>query len=480
MEHVHFVGIGGSGLSAIARIALERGMTVSGSDRQQSAMTDALRATGAHVFIGHQAENIKGATLLVRSSAIPETNVEVQAAINKNVPVMKRDEYLDRMLNDNRVIAVAGTHGKTTTTSMISWTLTSMGQDPSYIIGGISLNLEKNAYSGKGPSFVIEADEYDRMFLGLTPEIAVVTNVEHDHPDCYPTPEDFYQAFRDFVHRLKPWGFLLACIDDEGARRLMGDARAVRLQVRSYGMKHWINYDGPDYAARKLVPNDLGGYTFEAVRLSGERSPRIVPVVLQVPGRHNVSNALATLGVVDLLGLSLEDGAGALSQFRGVGRRFDVRGEVGGITVIDDYAHHPSEIRATLSAARARYRGRVIWAVWQPHTYSRSRTLLNEFAISFPDADHVIVTEVYAAREEPPQDGFSSQQIVPALRHPDAQLATGLEQAVKLLLAGLRQGDVVLVLSAGDADQISRNLLKSLGKPDTGLAETGSRSEKHV
>jgi UDP-N-acetylmuramate--alanine ligase len=308
-----------------------------------------------------------------------------------------------------------------------------------------------------------------------------VTNVEHDHPDYYPTPEDFYLAFRDFVYRLKPWGFLLACIDDEGARRLLTEARTIGCQVRSYGMNHWLNHDGPDYAGRKLVPNEFGGYSFEAVRLSGVRAPRILRVALQVPGRHNVSNALAALGVIDLLGLSLDEAALALNQYRGVGRRFEVRGEVNGITVIDDYAHHPSEIRATLAAARSRYRSRPLWAVWQPHTYSRSRALLHDFAMSFADAEHVIVTEVYAAREDPPEDGFSSRQIVEAFHHPDVQLAIELTQAVDLLVERLNPGDVVLVLSAGDADQISRSLLQRLGHRGEDFVEPSSpRSKKHV
>ena len=480
MEHVHFIGIGGTGLSAIARILLERGVVVSGSDRQASTTTSALQAAGARVFIGHRAENIAGADTVVRSSAVPDSNVEVLAAVGKGVPVVKRDDFVGRMLQGSEVVAVAGTHGKTTTTAMISWTLSTLGLDPSFIIGGVSSNLGTNAHSGKGSAFVVEADEYDRMFLGLSPHIAVVTNVEHDHPDCYPTPDDFYLAFRDFIQRIEPDGILLGCIDDAGARRLLMDARELGKQVRSYGMNHWLDHDGPDYAGRGLRPNDQGGYSFEAVLMTGDRSPGIVRVALQVPGRHNVSNALAVLGVVDLLGLPLNDAATALGQYRGVGRRFEVRGVVKGITVVDDYAHHPSEIRATLAAARARYHGSAIWAVWQPHTYSRTRTLLDQFAAAFNDAEHVIVTEVYAARENPPEDGFSSRQIVEAIRHPDVRLATGLSQAVEILIELLQPGDVVLVMSAGDADQVSGQLLDRLGRTGgAGSEPSGSRSKEN-
>jgi UDP-N-acetylmuramate--alanine ligase len=215
--------------------------------------------------------------------------------------------------------------------------------------------------------------------------------------------------------------------------------------------------------------------------MTGDRSPGFVQVALQVPGRHNVSNALAVLGVIDLLGLPLDAAAAALSQYRGVGRRFEVRGVVNGITVVDDYAHHPSEIRATLAAARARYHGSALWAVWQPHTYSRTRTLLDQFAAAFSDAEHVIVTEVYAARENPPADGFSSRQIVEAIQHPDVSLATGLDQAVDILMKSLHSGDVVLVMSAGDADQVSRQLLERLGQSDgADMDPPGSRSSRDV
>jgi UDP-N-acetylmuramate--alanine ligase len=481
MKHVHLIGIGGSGLSAIARLLLERGWVVSGSDREASAVTEALQAAGARVYIGHHPENVRGSELVVRSSAIPLDHVEVRAALDLNIPVLKRSEFLGQILEGYKVIAVAGTHGKTTTTAMVSWVLESLNQEPSYIIGGVARNLSTNAHAGNGPLFVIEADEYDRMFLGLQPDLVVVTNVEHDHPDDYPTSNDFYQAFREFTQRLTPQGTLLGCIDDPGARRLLEDARSQDLRVRSYGLNHWLNHNGPDYAGRALEPNQQGGFNFEMVRREPVNQPPAVRVSLQVPGRHNVSNAVAALAVTDSLELPLEQAAQALSRYRGVDRRFDVRGEAAGVTVIDDYAHHPGEIRATLAAARIRFPGRPIWVVWQPHTYSRTRTFLSEFAVAFGEADHLLVTEIYAAREGLPADGFSSRQVVAAIVHPDVQLVSGFSHAVDLLMGRLHAGDVVLVLSAGDAIQISSLLFQNLDRKDKAHFESSnSRSEEHV
>lgn len=460
MTHVHLVGIGGTGLSAIALVLLESGYTVSGSDRQLSPLAMQVQARGAQVIAGHRPENVQGADLVVRSSAVPDDNVEVQAALDAGIPVLKRAEFLGRLMREVHAgtgIAIAGTHGKTTTTAMIAWMLTALGQDPSYIIGGVSTNLGKNAHAGSGSFFVIEADEYDRMFLGLRPQIAVVTNVEHDHPDCYPTPADFRRAFLDFVDRLSPDGTLLACADDPGADWLLEKAAARGIRCLAYGL------DREEYAylARDLKPENSGGYRFEAFcQASGTISN--VPVVLQVPGTHNVKNALAALAVADLLGLPLDAAAQALNEFRGTGRRFEVRAEVAGVVLVDDYAHHPTEIQATLSAARSRYPGRRIWAVWQPHTYSRTRALLPQFLTAFEQADHVLVTPVYAAREEAPRDGFTAAQVAEAILGCPADFVPDLEAAKEYLLANLHSGDVVLVLSAGDADQLNGLLLESL------------------
>jgi UDP-N-acetylmuramate--alanine ligase len=453
MTRIHLIGIGGTGLSAIARILLEMGTVVTGSDRAESPFTRDLALHGATVTIGHRAENIGQAEMVVRSSAIPDDNPEVVAARLAGIPVLKRSDFMGYLMQGRKGIAVAGTHGKTTTTAMIAWMLSELKQDPSFIVGGVLSNLGINARAGKGETFVIEADEYDRMFLGLQPVIEVVTNVEHDHPDCYPTPADFQAAFVDFVRLLPANGVLIACCDDPGAYSLLEAAKVLNRSTICYGLQP-TDPDGLPVKAyvRSLEPNRKGGFTFTASVLE---TP--VTVVLQVPGRHNVSNALAALAVARSLGLDLGQAALALGQFTGTGRRFEVRGEVDGVTVVDDYAHHPTEIRATLSAARSRYPSSRIWAVWQPHTYSRTRTLFEDFIHAFGDADRVLVTEVYAAREAP-QD-FSSRQLVEAMPHPSAQFIPGLQEVSHYLLSNLRPGDVLLVLSAGDADQVSTDVL---------------------
>lgn len=457
MKHVHLIGIGGSGLSAIARLLLERGWSVSGSDRHLSPLAEQLQAAGAIVYLGHHPQNVAGAELVIRSSAIPDDNPEVLAAREANIPVVKRAEFLGELMAGKYEIAIAGTHGKTTTTAMVAWVLTRLGQSPSFLIGGVSTNLGTNARAGQGDVFVIEADEYDRMFLGLSPRIAVVTNVEHDHPDCFPTPEDFQEAFLEFVDRITPDGVLLACSDDRGAARLLVDSGGKAIRTASYGLERWLGRPGPDYTTRALRLNQRGGFDFEAFFLDS----KLARVSLQVPGKHNVRNALAALAVTHLMELPWSEAAEALGEFQGTGRRFELRGAQNGVTVIDDYAHHPTEIRTTLAAARARFPGQKLWAVWQPHTYSRTQALFGEFTTAFEDADHVLVTEVFASREAN-QGNFSARQVVAAMHHPDAHFVPDLAQAGEFLLDRLQPGDVVLVLSAGDADQVSTYLLDRL------------------
>lgn len=451
MIHVHLIGIGGSGLSAIARLLLESGFSVSGSDRTQSDLAKQLAAAGATVFTGHTAENIRGADLVVRSSAIPDSNPEVTAALAAGIPVLKRADFLGQLMRGRLGIAVAGTHGKTTTTAMLAWLLVACGEDPSYIIGGVSKNLNNNAHAGRGQAFVIEADEYDRMFLGLSPQIAVVTMMEHDHPDCFPTAQEYYDAFAAFVRRLQPGGLLLTSADDPHAPALAAELPAGCRHL-SYGMS-----PSADLRASSLTRNSAGGFTFQVIDNTGEM---VMEIALEVPGEHNVRNALAAFAVARELSLDLAAAASALARFSGTGRRFDLRGEANGVVIIDDYAHHPTEIRATLAAARSRYADRRIWAVWQPHTYSRTLALLPEFKNAFGDADQVIVTAIYAAREQDP--GFSASQVVAEMPHPAARYIPALTDVRDTLLAELQPGDVVLVLSAGDADQVSTQILAAL------------------
>lgn len=450
MRHIHLIGIGGTGLSAIARLLLESGYTVSGSDRAESPLVKELRQAGVRVFIGHAEDNIFGADLIVRSSAVTEDNPEVVAARAAGIPVLKRSDFLGTITAEKRVIAIAGTHGKTTTTAMAAWVLTRLGLDPSYIIGGVSKNLGNNAHAGKGQFFVIEADEYDFMFLGLQPEQIIVTSMEHDHPDCFPTLEDYRDAFKLFIQQIKSGGLVLLCRDDAGADSLK-DTVPPACRTLSYGIESAANYHASD-----LTLNDKGGFDFTAC-FEGAALAR---VGLRVPGQHNVRNALAVTAVTHQLGFSISEAVQALEEYSGSGRRFEVLGEVNGITVIDDYAHHPTEIRATLAAARSRYPGRRIWAVWQPHTYSRTRTLLEQFSDSFGNADRVVVTEIYAARE--PQEEFSAVQVVSQMKHPSARFIPGLIETAETLLEELKPGDVLLVLSAGDADQISAHVLAGL------------------
>ncbi len=451
-QHVHFIGIGGAGLSAIARVLMEQGTVVSGSDLALSPAAEALARDGARVLIGHRAENIAGAEVVIASSAVREDNPEIQAARAAGIPVLRRAGVLGRLMEGHIGIAVAGTHGKTTTTAMIATILWEAGLDPTFIVGGTLAGRGINARAGGGPHFVIEADEYDRTFLALSPQVAVVTNVEHDHPDCYPTFVDFRAAFAEFVARIPPDGLLVACGDHPVARELGEERMAQGGAVAFYGLGRRVQW-----TARRVHPNPSGGTDFLVVRAGRP----LGEVRLRVPGRHNVLNGLAALAVTDHLGVPFPSARSALEGFRGVGRRFEIKGEVEGIVVVDDYAHHPTEIRATLAAARERFPGRPVWAVWQPHTYSRTKVLLGEFARAFDQADHVLVLPIYAAREQDTL-GVSSADVVARMAHPDVRLVGSREEAVALLGAEVRPGDVVLTLGAGDGDRVGEWLLIAL------------------
>jgi len=461
MTHVHFIGIGGSGLSAIARLLLESGYEVSGSDRALTPFAEEVRKAGASVYIGHHPRNVGQAEWVVRSSAVTDDNPEVQAAKRAGIPVYKRADFLGRLMEDKTGIAIAGTHGKTTTTAMTAWVLSELGRDPSFIVGGMMNNLGVNARAGKSKLFVIEADEYDYMFLGLKPQIAVVTSLEHDHPDLFPTFDAMHAAFEKFIALLPDDGTLIICADDPGAATLIPIAVKLGKDVVSYGMKGDMTISTPFWVqAYEAHPNERGGYNFTVTSNIQSKTSASARVSLQVPGKHNVRNAMAVLAIVGVLGLSRTKAARVLAEFTGTSRRFQLQDEINGISVIDDYAHHPTEIQATLAGARARYPERRIWAVWQPHTYSRTQTLFLEFSRSFKDADEVIVTEVYAARE--PKQDFTSAEIVSAMPHLSARYIETLPEVSKYLIENLQSGDVVIILSAGDADQISKDVVKGL------------------
>lgn len=440
---IHVVGIGGTGLSAIARVLHERGEAVSGSDQAPSDYARALEALGVPVSYGHAAASVAGARLVLVSSAVAPDNPEIVAARQAGIPIVRRQDYFAQLTAGYRTVAVAGTHGKSTTTAMIAWILTQAGRDPTFILGGVAVDLGTNARAGKGIEFIVEADEYDRAFLGLHPSVAVVTNIEHDHPDCYPTLADFQAAFEAFAGQVRD--LLITCSDDPGAATLA----PAGLRRTTYALEA-----AADWMARDLSPNGAGGTDF-AVR---RHDVGLGPVSLGLPGRHNVSNALGALAAADQLGIPFATAVEALGSFHGVGRRFEVLGEAGGVTVIDDYAHHPSEIRATLQAVRQRYPQATVWAVFQPHTYSRTRTLMDGFAGAFGGADHVLVTEIFAAREKP--DGVTSGRLlVERLAHPQARYLATLEEARAVLEHEVQPGAVVVTLSAGDANQVGKDLL---------------------
>jgi len=459
---VHLIGIGGIGLSAIAKVLLEEGGRVSGSDLKLSPITDALAARGATIYQGHRAENVGDAELVIVSSAIPADNPEAAAARVRGIPVVKRDWMLGRMMEGRFGIAVAGSHGKTTITAMIALVLTEAGLDPTFIVGGILGNLGTNARAGRGEHFVIEADEYDRTFLGLRPSIAVVTNIEMDHPDCYPGLDDLVEVFREFVHLVPADGCVIGCGDEERTREILGERLGRRLGgglrgtqgsgVITYGLS-----EGVDWRAVDIRSNELGGHDFVALH----DGHAVGEFGLRIPGLHNVQNSLAVLAVAHRLGLHLTEVAKTLRSFRGVLRRFEVKGEMDGIVVIDDYAHHPTQIRTTLRAARERYPQRTIWAVFQPHTYSRTKALLGEFAASFADADHVVVTEIYAARELDDL-GVSAADIVARMRHLDTRYIPGLNEAADYMLDHLKPGDVLITLGAGDGYKVGEDVLVEL------------------
>ncbi|MEP7359588.1 MAG: UDP-N-acetylmuramate--L-alanine ligase [Anaerolineales bacterium] len=454
MTRVHFVGIGGSGLSAIAQILLESGDVVSGSDEALSPFAAGLAQRGARVYQGHSAENLNGAELVIISSAIPADNVEVLAAKARGIPVLKRADFLGRLMDGRLGIAVAGTHGKTTTTGLIAYILDQAGQDPSFIVGALLADYGTNARTGHGQPFVVEADEYDRMFLGLKPRVAVVTNVEHDHPDCYPTLKDMQEAFQAFVNLLPDDGLLVACAHDPFAHRLANERRAAGRPARLYGL-----HRDDDWRADSIQINGAGGSDFLVVK-NGET---LGLVRSRLPGEHNVLNALAALAVADFAGVSFNDARNALAEYRGAGRRFDVMGEVRGVTWVDDYAHHPTEIRATLAAARRRFAGRPLWVMFQPHTFSRTRTLLADFAASFGDADHVVIVDIFRSREAP-DPAISSADIVRRMSHADARYIPTLAEAAVYLGQCLRPGDVLLTLGAGDGNWVGQTVLNTLGE----------------
>lgn len=447
MTHIHLIGIGGAGLSAIATVLLQQGYIISGSDQEDSATIARLRSQGATVTIGHQATFVAKPDVVVISSAIVADNVEVLAAQALSIPIIKRPAWLGQMMTEKRGVAIAGTHGKTTTTALLAWVLSQADQSPTYIIGGFVSQLGSNAAAGESDLFIIEADEYDHTFLRLKPEIAVITNLEWDHPDIYPTQTALDTAFKQFAQLVPAHGQLIGCGDDPGLKRLQADLP----EMITYGLN-----EGNTWRAINLTLNDYGGYTFQI-----EYNQTLLTsheVTLRLPGAHNVRNALAVVAVTHILGISLEVVTTQLTAFKGVERRFEYKGQFESTIVIDDYAHHPTEIEATLTAARARFGSRQIWAVFQPHTFSRTKLLRNEFAQAFDQADHVILLDIFPSREH--DDGsISSQDIVKQMTHPNVHYIGSIKQAVSFLHTQLGPHNILITLGAGNVYKLGELFL---------------------
>lgn len=443
---VHFVGIGGIGMSGLARILQSWGYTVSGSDSAVSEQTAALESEGIPVNIGHT-DTIRAANadLLVMTAAVRAGNPEVDAAAAAGVRTVKRAELLGLLANARRCVAIAGSHGKSTTSGMVVTALRELGAAPSYAVGAVVGASGTNAEPGDGPDMVVEADEYDHSFLWLTPDVAIINNVEYDHPDIFPDQDAYDSAFSRFAANLRPSGRLIVAGDDAGVQRLLARADFPhRDQIVTFGETGectWrLHGNADDYAI--------------------ETPAGTVPLRLSVPGRHNARNATAAHAVLVALGHDPLAAASALSEFRGVGRRFDLKGEFEGIVVVDDYAHHPSEIVVTLRAARERYPNRRVVAAFQPHTFSRTKALLAEFAAALDGADLAVVLDIYPSRETDSL-GVSSADLLSRVSAP-ALPGGSPSEVIDVLLGTVRSGDVVLTIGAGDVTAVGPALLERL------------------
>ena len=459
-RHVHFVGVGGIGMSGIAELLANLGFEVSGSDSKTSAITERLGTLGIRVAVGHAAANVGDADVVVISSAVRPSNPEVVEAARRQVPVIPRAEMLAELMRLRFSIAVAGAHGKTTTTSMIALVLERAGLDPTAVIGGRLSAFGSNARLGQGEFMVAEADESDRSFLKLFPTIAVITNIDHEHLENYGGFEDLQQAFVDFANKTPFYGGVVACLDDGNLAPLL--AKMTR-RVTTYGLD-----SAADVIATDVVMGPMS--VTATVKRRGSRSgdaakapAALGTLTLAVPGRHNLLNALAAVAVGMELGLSFDRVAAGLKDFRGAERRFDVRGEPNGILVVDDYGHHPTEIAAVLAAARTL--GRRIVVAFQPHRYSRTAALLDAFGPALAPADHIVLADIYSAGEEP-IDGITLETLGAAIRRDvtaPIDLIPKLEDLVPAIVRVAKPGDVVITLGAGSIGTIPDRLVTALG-----------------
>lgn len=457
-EHVHFIGIGGYGMSAIARVMLEMGYKVTGSDVARQELTEKLAAKGAHIYIGHEAGHINGANLVVYSTALPKDNVERKEAEARNIEVIHRAQMLARLMNRGKGIAIAGAHGKTTTSSMIALVMETCGLDPTYIIGGEIVNVGTNAKAGKGEHVVAEADESDGSFLQYHPQTAIVTNIEADHLENY--DGDFGKlksAYVQFLGQVKPGGQAIVCVDDENVRELLP-----QLPADGAIVTYAIDQEA-DYRAADIVLGDRK-VAFTVTKHGAE----LGRVELSVPGRHNVSNALATVITCLEAGIPFGEIAAAIQLFRGAKRRFQVLGEANDILVIDDYAHHPTEIQATILAAKST--GKRIIAVFQPQRYTRTYFLLEQFSRAFADADEVIITDIYSPAGEAQIEGVNSRRLVELIvqnSNGNTRYEPTKDDVLRYLSQHVTQGDLVVTMGAGDIWKVADALAEQIrgGKP---------------
>jgi UDP-N-acetylmuramate--alanine ligase len=452
IKKLHFVGIGGIGMSGIAEILLDQGFSVTGSDKAASDNTERMVSLGAHVSIGHEARNLENdVDVLVYSSAVQMDNPEIVEAQKRKIPVIRRAEMLAEVMRLKYGIGIAGTHGKTTTTSMVSLVLIEGGVDPTVIVGGRLHGLAgSNARLGKGDFIVVEADEFDRSFLSITPTIAVLTTLETDHLDCYRDLEDIKAAFIQFAGKVPFYGFVVLCLDEPALQDIMPK---LKKKIVTYGLNGQADLQAVDIVHRQNQSR------FTVVRDGKD----LGEIVIQIPGRHNVQNALAAIAVGLELQVPFDKVKAGIEKFTGVFRRWEIKAEVDGITVVDDYAHHPTEIRATLAGAKAGWRRRVI-CVFQPHLYSRTRDFYDEFGRSFFNADVLVLTDVYPAREEPIQ-GVNGELIANAAKqfgHKQVHYIPDKKQVPDFLLTIRQPGDIIITMGAGDIWRFGEEFIRRL------------------
>ena len=461
IQQIHFVGIGGIGMSGIAEVLLNLGYKVSGSDLKSSSVTQRLAGLGAAVFEGHRAENIAGAEVVVTSSAIAKENPEVTEAHKLHIPVIQRAEMLAELMRLKYGIAIAGMHGKTTTTSMVAAVLAAGGLDPTVVVGGRVDAMGSNARLGKSQYLVAEADESDRSFLKLSPILSVVTNIDREHMDCYRNMRDVKKTFLEFMDRVPFYGMIVACNDDPLLRRLLPE---VQRRTVIYGTRRGSDFLIKIHKTPTLAAKDAArmGHPINRFRVR-YRDDDLGEFTLHVPGVHNVLNATAAIAVGVGLDVGVEAIRTALDQFRGVDRRFQLRGRAAGVSVIDDYGHHPTEIKATLAAARQCGFGK-IHVIFQPHRYTRTRDLMDEFTSAFGDADSLFVLDIYAASEKP-IEGITGEILAQRIREKSGksvQYSSSSADAVNATAVAAHDGDMILTLGAGSVSQFGPMILDKL------------------